>query len=277
MKIRSVAAISATAALALGLTACGGSSGGKSDSGSGKKIAIGIKYDQPGMGYKETSGKFTGLDVDVATYVAKELGYSADQIDFKESPSKQREKMLQSGAVKMTFATYTINDERKKVVSFAGPYFVAGQSVLVRKDSTINNVKDLAGKKVCSVTGSDSVEGLKKEQPNLVPQKYDKYSECASALADGVIDAVTTDDTILSGYAHQDIYKGKFKLVGGTFTEEPYGVGLHKGDTATCEKVNKAIAKMIKDGSWKKAVEKNLGADYKYNTKLNPPKQDACS
>lgn len=274
MKIRSVAAVTAAAALGLGLSACGGSSSG---GGSGGKIAIGIKYDQPGMGYKDPSGKFTGLDVAVATYVAKELGYSADKIDFKESPSKQREKMLQSGTVKMTFATYTINDERKKVVSFAGPYFVAGQSVLVRKDSNINSVKDLAGKKVCSVTGSDSVEGLKKEQPNLVPQKYDKYSECASALADGVIDAVTTDDTILSGYANQDIYKGKFKLVGGTFTQEPYGVGLKKGDTATCEKVNKAIAKMIKDGSWKKAVEENLGADYKYNATLNPPTQDACS
>lgn len=275
MHLRRMTAVTLAATTAFALTACGGSS---KDSGSGgdKKIAIGIKYDQPGLGLKE-GNKFTGFDVDVARYVAKDMGYKPDQIDFKESPSKQREKMLEAGTVKMTFATYSITDKRKKEVSFAGPYFIAGQSVLVRADSKINGISDLAGKKVCSVTGSTSVDNLKKEQPKVVPQQYDTYSACASALADGVIDAMTTDDTILAGYANQATYKGKFKLAGDTFSTERYGVGLKKGDTATCKKVNDAIAKMIKDGSWEKALKDNLGADYKYNTSENPPKQDACS
>ncbi|AKU16604.1 glutamate ABC transporter substrate-binding protein [Luteipulveratus mongoliensis] len=279
MQIRRMSGVAVVAAAALMLAACGDDKkddGGSTGGGAGGKIAIGIKYDQPGLGFKDGS-KFTGFDVAVATYVAKELGYSADKIDFKVSPSKQREKMLAAGTVKMTFATYSITDKRKKEVSFAGPYFVAGQSLLVKSDSGITGIKDLAGKKVCSVTGSTSVDNLKKQQPNLVPQKYDDYSACASALADGVIDAMTTDDAILAGYANQDTYKGKFKLVGEPFSEERYGVGLKKGDTATCTKVNTAIAKMISSGEWKKAVEANLGTDYKYNTTTNPPKQDACA
>ena len=268
-------ATAGVAALALGLTACGGSDD-KSSSSSGDKIKIGIKYDQPGLGLKAGSD-YKGLDVDVAKYVAKEMGYGEDKIDFVESPSKQREKMLEAGTVKMIFATYSITDKRKQQVSFGGPYFVAGQSVLTKADTDIKSVKDLAGKKVCSVTGSTSVDNLKKQQPNLVPQQYDKYSECADALASGAIDAMTTDNTILAGYANQDAYKGKFKLVGDAFTEEKYGVGLKKGDKDTCEKVNKAITKMVDSGEWKKAVESNLGADFRYDTKLNPPKPAACS
>lgn len=274
MMKRAIATVG-VASLALGLSACGGSD--SKSSGSGDKVKIGIKFDQPGLGLKAGSD-YKGLDVDVAKYVAKEMGYSADKIEFVETPSKQREKMLENGSVKMIFATYSITDKRKKVVSFGGPYFVAGQSVLVKADSSITSVKDLAGKKVCSVTGSTSVDNLKKQQPNLVPQKYDKYSECADALASGAIEAMTTDNTILAGYANQDAYKGKFKLVGEPFTEEKYGVGLKKGDKATCEKVNTAIKKMVDSGEWKKAVEANLGADFKYDTKLNPPKSfEACS
>ncbi|NHN56793.1 glutamate ABC transporter substrate-binding protein [Calidifontibacter sp. DB0510] len=272
MKLRNTAAIALAVAMPLGLAACGGGS----SSGSGNKVKIGIKYDQPGLGFKD-GNKYTGFDVAVATYVAGKMGYKPDQIEWVESPSKQREKMLQAGTVKMIFATYSITAKRQAVVSFAGPYFVAGQSVLVKADSPINSVDALKGKKVCSVTGSTSVDNLKKKQPALVPQNYDTYSNCASALADGVIDAMTTDDTILAGYANQDAYKGKFKLVGGTFSEEKYGVGLKKGDTATCQKVNEAIKAMIDDGSWKKALQENLGSNYKFNTSLNPPKQDACS
>ncbi len=273
MKIRSASAVAMMAVASLTLAACGGDSG----SGSGDKIKIGIKYDQPGLGFKDGS-KYTGFDVAVAKYVAGKLGYKEDQIDFVQSPSKQRESMLKAGTVKMIFATYSITDKRKQEVSFAGPYFVAGQSVLVKSNSSITSVADLKGKKVCSVTGSTSVDNLKKQQPNLVPQEYDTYSACASALKDGVIDAMTTDDAILAGYSNQDAYKGQFKLVGGTFSTEKYGVGLKKGDKETCTKVNSAIQEMIKDGSWEKALKENLGADYKYNTSTNPPKDlETCA
>lgn len=274
MKIRTTAAAAIAVTMSLSLAACGGSSSG---SGSDNKIKIGIKFDQPGLGFKDGS-KYTGFDVAVATYVAKKMGYKESDIEWVQSPSKQREKMLQAGTVKMIFATYSITDKRKQSVSFGGPYFIAGQSVLVNNNSTINSVAALKGKKVCSVTGSTSVDNLKKEQPDVVPQEYDTYSNCASALADGVIDAMTTDDIILAGYANQAAYKGKFKLVGGTFSQEKYGVGLKKGDTDSCTKVNDAIKAMIADGSWKKALEDNLGTDYKYNTSVNPPKNfEACS
>lgn len=267
MKIRSASAVAMLAVASLTLAACGSDSG----SGSGDKVKIGIKFDQPGLGFKDGS-KYTGFDVAVATYVAGKMGYKPDQIDWVQSPSKQRESMLKAGTVKMIFATYSITDKRKQEVSFAGPYFVAGQSVLVKADSAISSVADLKGKKVCSVTGSTSVDNLKKQQPALVPQEYDTYSACASALNDGVIDAMTTDDAILAGYSNQAAYKGKFKLVGGTFSTEKYGVGLKKGDKDTCTKVNDAIKQMVSDGSWEKALKENLGADYKYNTETNPPK-----
>lgn len=279
MKFRAMYAATAAVALGLGLTACGGSSGGSGASDavcklpdSGPSVKIGIKFDQPGLGLKD-GDKYTGFDVDIARCVAAEMGYS--KITFVESPSPQREKMLAAGTVKMIAATYSITDERLKEVGFAGPYFVAGQSLLVGKDSKISDVKGLSGKKVCSVTGSTSVDNLKKEQPKLVPQKYDTYSACAEALASGSIDAMTTDDAILAGYSNQAAYKDKFKLVGGTFSEENYGIGLKKG-SADCNKVAAAIKKTLDNGNWKKALENNLGSDYKYNQKLNPPKSPTC-
>ncbi|MDQ2851409.1 MAG: glutamate ABC transporter substrate-binding protein [Actinomycetota bacterium] len=283
MKIRAITTAASLAAIGVALSGCGGDSGGGSAAAkdavcklpdSGGTVKVGIKYDQPGMGLKD-GDKYTGLDVDMATCVAAKMGFN--KIDFVETPSPQREKMLQAGTVQMTFATYSISPKRKKIVSFAGPYFVAGQSILVAKASKITGVNDLSGKKVCSVTGSTSVDNLKEKAPALVPQKFDTYSACAEALASGSIDAMTTDDTILAGYANQAQYKDKFKLVGGTFSQEQYGVGIKKGDAAMCKKIDDAIAKTISSGEWKKAVANNLGADYKFNEKTNPPKQTACA
>lgn len=275
---RRVAVTALTATAALALSACGGgeSGGGSSGSGGGGKVTIGIKYDQPGIGLKSGT-KYTGLDVDVARYVAKELGYSEGDITFKQAPSKQREQLLKSGQVKMIFASYSITPERKKEVSFAGPYFVAQQALLVKKGSDIKGVSSLSGKKLCSVSGSTSATKLKEKVPGVNLQEVDTYSKCAELLSAGQIDAMTTDDTILAGYANQAQYKGKFQIVQGVGGDEVYGVGLKKGDTATCKKINTALEKMVKSGEWKKAVTANLGADYKYNTSKNPPKVAACS
>lgn len=274
---RTSVAVAVLAAAGLTLSACGsGGSSGSGSSGSSEHIKIGIKYDQPGLGLKQ-GDKYTGFDVDVAKYVAGKMGYQPNQIEWVQAPSPQRETLIKSGQVKLIVATYSITDSRKKEVSFAGPYFIAGQSLLVNSDSDIKNVDDLKGKKVCSVTGSTSVENLKEKAPELVPQKFDTYSKCAEALANGVIDAETTDDAILAGYANQAAYKGKLKLVGGTFSEENYGIGLKKGDTKTCTTVTDAITSMIKDGTWEKLVKKNFGDSYTYNKKLNPPEPAACA
>ena len=280
MKIRQIGAMTAASVLALGLAACGDSAkdGGTGGGGGGEKFKIGIKFDQPGMGLKAGSD-YTGLDVDVATYVAKELGHEAGDIQWVQAPSAQRETLISTGQVDMVVATYSITDKRKATVSFAGPYFVAGQDLLVRADDTsITGADTLTGKKLCSVTGSTSAENVKKEVPGVQLQEFGTYSECVAALVSKGVDALTTDNTILAGYASQAQYKGKLKVVGKTFSEERYGIGIKKGDTATCEKINTAIGKMISSNAWQAAVDKNLGpAGFKVDTATNPPKQDPCS
>lgn len=270
---------------ALTLAACsddepsGGTTGGTTEDGGngGEQIRIGIKWDQPGLGLQE-GDTYTGFDVDVATYVAEQLGYSADQITWVESPSAQRENMLSAGQVDMIFATYSITDERKEVVDFAGPYFVAGQDLLVAADDTeITGPDTLDGKNLCSVTGSTSAQRIKDEHSEgtqLLEQPG--YSECVTALVAGQVDAVTTDDIILAGLASTEANQGKVKVVGNPFSEENYGVGLPKGSDL-CEDVNAAIATMIEDGTWQELLDKNVGpAGYEPNTDLNPPEQDPC-
>lgn len=277
MNPRRIVAVLATAGLAVGLTACGGDSGDSGSGGGSDSVKIGIKFDQPGLGLKSGSD-YTGLDVDVASYVAKKLGYAADKIQWVQAPSAQRETLISTGQVKMVVATYSITDARKEKVSFAGPYFIAGQDLLVRADdSSITGPDSLKGKKLCSVTGSTSAQNVQKKVPGVNLQEFGTYSECVAALAAGGIDAVTTDNTILAGYAAQDQYKGKLKVVGAPFSEERYGIGLKKGDTAFCDKVTTAIKDMISDGSWQKAVDDNLGpAGFKPGPG-NPPTPDACS
>ena len=261
---RRVLAALAAVACTMSLAACGADESGK--------IRIGIKFDQPGLGFKK-SGTYVGFDVDVAKYVAKKLGYSEDEIVWKEAPSKQREAMLQNGDVDMILATYSITDERKNAVSFAGPYFVAGQDLLVRKDDhSINGPEDLNGKRLCSVTGSTSAATVKEKFASEVQlMEQPGYAECATALFSGIVDAVTTDDIILAGLASAS--RGKLRVVGKPFTQEYYGVGIKKGDTALAKKINAAIAEMIKDGSWERAIADNTeGTSYTPNAEYNPPK-----
>lgn len=272
MKITKKIAAAATAALlATSLAACGGDD---KKAGGGDTIAIGIKFDQPGLGQK-VGEDYQGFDVEVAKYVAKELGYDESKITFKEAPSPQRENLLMGGQVKLIFATYSITDARKEKVGFGGPYFIAGQDLLVSKDSDITSVDGLKGKKLCSVTGSTSATKVKEKVPGVQLQEFDTYSKCVDALASGSIDAVTTDDVILAGFAAQDAYKGKLKVVGAPFSEEKYGVGMKKGDKELCEKVNTAIKKMIDSGEWKKALEKTVGpSGYKIP---EAPSPEACA
>lgn len=277
MKARRLGAVAAAATLALTLAACGSGDKAGSSSSGGKGLKIGIKYDQPGLGLKKGSD-FTGMDVDVAKYVAKSLGTSEGDITWVQAPSAQRETLISTGQVDMVVATYSITDKRKEKVSFAGPYFIAGQDLLVRSDdNSITGPDTLAGKKLCSVTGSTSAQKVKEKVPGVNLQEFGTYSECVAALASGAIDALTTDDTILAGYAAQDQYKGKLKVVGKPFSTEKYGIGIKKGDTALCQKITDAIKKMVSDGSWQKAVDANLGpAGYKPGAG-NPPTPDACS
>lgn len=223
------------------------------------ELKVGVKKDQPGLGnVKAGSKEPEGFDIEIAKMVAGQLGFSPDQIKYTETVSANREPFLQQGNVDMVVATYTINDERKKVVDFAGPYYVAGQDLLVAKDSDIAGPDDLDGKKVCSVDGSTPAQNIEEKYKKAELVAYDTYSKCVTDLQSGSVDAVTTDDAILRGYAQQ--YEGEFKVVGKPFTEEPYGVGLPKGDDAMRDAVNDALQKGMDDGDWKKAFEYTLGS-----------------
>ncbi|WP_226345899.1 glutamate ABC transporter substrate-binding protein [Agilicoccus flavus] len=282
MASKHLGALAALAAGTLALSACGagssGSGGGAAtgDGGGGNTVKVGIKFDQPGMGLK-SGDQYTGFDVAVATYVAKELGKTPQ---FSEAPTPQRETLIKTGQVDYIVGTYSINDKRKQEISFAGPYFVADQDLLIRSDdASITGPDKLTGKKLCSVKGSTPAQKIKEKYPQVQLQEYDTYSKCVEELVNGTVDALTTDNTILAGYASQPQYKGQLKLVEKPVSDgrENYGVGLKKGDTAMCQKITDALTKMISSGEWQKAVDANLGPAGFTPGEGNPPKPAACS
>ncbi|NLU81431.1 glutamate ABC transporter substrate-binding protein [Rhodococcus sp. HNM0569] len=259
---RSIRVGIAALAVAFVATACGGDEQkSASQSAAEGNLTVGIKFDQPGLGLRNPDGTFSGFDVEVAQYVADKLGVAPENITWKEAPSAQRETLIENGEVDYVVATYSITDARKEKVDFAGPYFVAGQSLLVRSDNTdITGPESLSGgKRLCSVTGSTPAQNITDNYAGDVQlQPYDTYSACVEALRNGSVDAVTTDDIILAGYAAQ--YPGELEVVGEPFTEERYGIGLAKGDDESRGKINDAIQSMIDDGSWATAFDETVGA-----------------
>ena len=225
----------------------------------GGKLVVGIKFDQPGLGLKNPDGTFSGFDVEVAKYVGNALGVSPENIEFIESKSAEREGLIERGEVDYIVATYSITDTRKEKVNFAGPYFIAAQDLLVKSDNTdITGPEAMAGKILCSVTGSTSAQKVKDNYAaDVALQEYGTYTECVEALRSGAVDAVTTDNVILAGYAAQ--FPGELKVVGEGFSTENYGIGLMKGDEAGTTAINDAIAAMIADGSWATALEDTVG------------------
>ncbi len=271
MRRNKALALLAGLALAFGsAAACGGKGnntggGGTTETGVvGKakkegKLVIGVKADQPGLGL-QTGGKYEGFDVEIAKIIAKDLGLSEDKIEWKTTTTPNREPFIQQGTVDLVVATYTINDDRKKKVNFAGPYYVAGQDLLVKVDNTtITGPDSLDGKKVCSVTGSTPAKRIQTEHPKAALQLFDSYSKCVEALAQGSVDAVTTDDIILAGYAAQSQFAGKLKVVGKPFSTEPYGIGLKKEDKSSCDKINEILKAAAADGRYKAAWDATLG------------------
>jgi glutamate transport system substrate-binding protein len=224
-------------------------------------LIVGVKADQPNLGYKDADGKRCGFDIEVARMVSAGLGLDPDKIEYKEIPSANRETAIAGGEIDYYVGTYSITDKRKKQVSFAGPYFVAGQDLLVRKDDTSMDAGKTAlkGKKVCSATGSTPIQKVKDEQltePGNISE-FKTYSECVSQLLDQKVDAVTTDDAILKGYAATA--PDELKVVGKPFSTEKYGIGLPLADKALREKVNSILETSASDGTWKAIYDETLG------------------
>jgi glutamate transport system substrate-binding protein len=225
-------------------------------------ITIGTKFDQPGLGnINLETNEPEGFDVEIGKIVAGKLGISEDDIDWVETISANREAFIAGDRVDIVIATYTINDERKEQVDFAGPYYVAGQDLLVREDdASINGPDDLAGKRVCAASGSTPIQRIRDGYPDAEPVEFDTYTECVDQLDAGQIDAVSTDDIILAGFAADPKYAGKFRVVGETFSEEPYGIGLPKGDDDFRAFLNDTLEEAYENGTWKAAFDATLGA-----------------
>jgi glutamate transport system substrate-binding protein len=293
MRLSRTKALAGAAVLALALAGCGsdGGSGGEEAAvaenpqfpegsqmakfAQAGEITIGVKYDQPGTGFLEPgSDTPSGFDVEMAEYVAGQLGIPPEGITWKETVSDNREPFLQNGTVDLVLASYSIDPERRAIVGQAGPYYVTGQQLLVREEdkNKITGPTKLEGVKVCSVTGSTSLETVQTEYgANPVP--FDTYSACVRQLTAGTVDAVTTDGAILLGYEAQD--PEALQVVGPEFSEERYGIGYFPpDDTQMCEFLNDTIEQSYKDGYWQQAFDATLGQSGVDMPK--PPKPDPC-
>jgi glutamate transport system substrate-binding protein len=222
-------------------------------------FVVGAKEDQPFLGERDpATGAYSGLDIEIAKMMSASLGFDPKTIEFKTIASANRETALQNGQIDYYVGTYTINDLRKKQVGFAGPYYMAGQSLLVRTDETdIEGPQDLDGKIVCSAAGSTPLQRIEEEYPEADPVAYDTYSVCVDNLLTLQVDAVTTDDTILLGYAAK--VPDELKVVGETFSDEPYGIGVPRNDNALRFALDDALEANQKNGNWKKAYDATLG------------------
>ena len=221
------------------------------------KMVVGVKYDVPTFGYlNPRNSQLEGLDVDLAKAIAREVLGSESAVDFKQAVSADRIPFLTSGQVDLVLSTMTANEERAGQIDFTDAYYVAGQSLLVKKDSTLTGIKDLAGKTVCSVSGSTSEKNIREKAPQAQVVLFGSYSECLPAIDAGRADALSTDDSILLGFAFQS--PDKYKLIGGQFTIEPYAGGVAKNNPELLTSINDAIRKIKASGEWKKIYENNL-------------------
>ncbi|MDQ2624941.1 MAG: glutamate ABC transporter substrate-binding protein [Actinomycetota bacterium] len=263
-------ALAAAALLALGACASNdGDGGGDVEAGDfpeGSTMArlsqagavkVGTKFDQPLFGLVGPDGIPEGFDVEIAKIVASELGIDEDGITWEETVSAVREDAIANGTVDFVVATYTINDTRKEKVSFAGPYYLAGQSLLTLKDNAdIQGVDDISGKKICTVSGSTPEQNLLENYPDSEVVPFGAYSDCLEPLRNGQVDAISTDNVILAGFAADN---DDLEVRGEQFTDEPYGIGLKKDDTDFRNFVNDVLEEIFEDGRWAEAWEKTAG------------------
>jgi glutamate transport system substrate-binding protein len=234
-------------------------------------VKIGVKYDQPGLGFKDAADDIpSGFDVEIAKILAADLGIAEDEVEWIETISDNREPFLQDGTVDLVLASYSITDERRAVVGQAGPYLVTGQQLLVPEDSDVESTDDLQGKEVCSVTGSTSLDNAEAE--GMKPVGFDTYSECVEKVLDGTVEAMTTDGTILAGYAAQN--EGELKVVGEEFSEENIGVGYSQDYPEMCQWIVDTITAAHEEGLYDEAFEATLGPSGVEVPEL--PEMDAC-
>ncbi|TMQ89916.1 glutamate ABC transporter substrate-binding protein [Actinomadura soli] len=276
---RAATAVLAATLLASTATACGIADADENSVAAKDTLVIGVNGDQPGVGERTGGGSFQGFDIDVAREIAERLGVTGANVTFKQVGYATREKLVQDGDVDLVVASYSVTPERKVKVSFAGPYYVAHQDVLIRASDTaeIRSIHDLKGRRLCKVPGSVSFPRVHDEQGvAALPVQADGYARCLTDLTAGRLDAVSTDDLILAGLAAKASAGGHaLRIVNAPFTDEPYGVGIRKADVAGCEAVNKAITGMYQDGTTAELLRKWF-APVGLNVTTTVPQFEGC-
>jgi glutamate transport system substrate-binding protein len=228
------------------------------------EITIGVKFDVPPFGFKNPqSGEVEGFDVDMGKIVAEELGVEPK---FVEAISDNRIPFLQQGEVDLILSTMTINQERDTEIEFSEPYYIARGRILVPGDSDIKGIEDLAGKRVCTALGSTYEETLREQAPDADLKLVDTYSECLELLQNGAIDAISTDDVILTGMIIQD---DTLKMVGDELTTEPYGAGIKEGEKEFQQFVSDTFTAAERDGRWEDIYQEWVGQYL--NKQAQPP------
>ena len=218
------------------------------------RIKIGVKFDVPPFGFKNPqNNRIEGFDVDLGQRIADELGVEPE---FIEAISDNRIPFLKDGTADLILSTMTITGERDREIDFSEPYYIAKGRILVPQDSEIRGLEDLAGKRVCTALGSTYEDTLRREAPDADLRLVDSYSECQELVQNKAVDAVSTDDVILTGMIIQD---DSLKLVGDEITTEPYGAGIKDGDTEFQRFVSSVIADWKRDGGWQKTYDKWVG------------------
>jgi glutamate transport system substrate-binding protein len=269
--------IALLAILALMGAACGGDDDGDGDTGGGSEgetetfeegttmaalqekgeVVIGVKFDVPPFGFENPStGEVEGFDVDMGKYLAEKLGVEPK---FVEAISDNRIPFLQDGTVDMILSTMTITTDRDAEIDFSRPYFIAHGKILVPEDSDIAGIDDLAGKKVCTALGSTYESTIKEQAPEADLKTVEAYSDCLTLIQNGQVDAVSTDNVILTGMIIQSGDDFPLKLVGDDLTTEPYGVGIKDGDTEFADFVSKEIEESFNNGTWDEIYDKWVG------------------
>jgi ABC-type amino acid transport substrate-binding protein len=218
------------------------------------EITIGVKFDVPPFGFKNPqTNEVEGFDVDMGKFIAEGLGVEPK---FIEAISDNRIPFLERGTVDLILSTMTINAERDMEIDFSEPYYIAQGRILVPKGSDIKGLEDLGGKGVCTALGSTYEETIRTEAPDADLKLVDTYSECLELLQNEAIDAISTDDVILTGMIIQD---DSLEMVGDRLTVEPYGVGIKEGDKQLKGFVDGVLKKAEEDGRWEDTYQKWVG------------------
>ncbi|MQS75255.1 glutamate ABC transporter substrate-binding protein [Companilactobacillus halodurans] len=268
-RLKYLALIITSLLLALTLTACGSKPLSKqnvlTNDQKSKTITWGVKADTKLIGLIDVKdGKEKGFEVDLAKAITKKMLGKDATAKFVTVTSQSRIPLLKNGNIDAIIATMTITPERKKTIDFSKSYFDAGQSILVKDNSSIKKVQDLNNKTIIGVVGSNSVENVKKFAPKASVLQLPDYAQALTALKSGQGDALTTDNVILAGMA---VNNPGYKLQGKAFTVEPYGIGVNKGQDDFRKAINKALNELEADGTYNKLVVRWFGNVSGFNYK----------